>query len=135
MKTRKNRAPVRRITESQLRRIIRQEVRRSQKLRENYGNYDGMMEAEDAESQLFLMAKNFISGKSPAINKDKLDDVLSVMERERGVDADDLYELVSSAGTALGLGDEREDRDAVEEFYSAVDEWLVRNIGSRRGRR
>jgi hypothetical protein len=120
------RRPVRRLTESALRRIIRQEVRRSQALRENLGMV-GVLEAEEAQSEVTAMAMDYIQGITSTIDIQRLDSLLSAIERAGGINTkQDALELIPHASD-LPSGDE----DAERSFFDVVDDWLYDN-GIRR---
>ena len=108
------RRPVRRLTESQLRRIIRQEVRRSQALRENLGMV-GVLEAEEAQSEVTAMARDYINGVSSTIDIQRLEGLLGDIRDAGGaVDAEALVPR---------------DRAVVarSEFVTAIKDWLYDN--------
>ena len=120
------RRPVRRLTESALRRIIRQEVRRSQALRENLGMV-GVLEAEEAQSEVTAMAMDYIQGITSTIDIQRLDSLLSAIESAGGINTkQDALELIPHASD-LPSGDE----DAERLFFDVVDDWLYDN-GIRR---
>jgi hypothetical protein len=120
------RRPVRRLTESQLRSIIRQEVRRSQALRENLGMV-GVREAEEAQSEVTAMAMDYIQGKQRTIDIRRLYDLLDTIESAGGINTKpDALELIPLAND-LSRGDE----DAERSFFDVVDDWLEKN-GIRR---
>ena len=120
------RRPVRRLTESQLRRIIRQEVRRSQALRENLGMV-GVLEAEEAQSEVTAMAMKYIQGITSTIDIQQLDRLLNAIESAGGINTkQDALELIPLASDLPG-GDE----DAERSFFNVVDDWLYDN-GIRR---
>lgn len=120
------RRPVRRLTESALRRIIRQEVRRSQALRENLGMV-GVLEAEEAQSEVTAMAMDYIQGITSTIDIQRLDSLLSAIESAGGINTkQDALELIPHASD-LPSGDE----DAERTFFNVVDDWLYDN-GIRR---
>ena len=102
------RRPVRRLTESALRRIIRQEVRRSQALRENLGMAGG------AEKEVAAMARDYIDGVSSTIDIQRLDSLLGDVAAGGAFDAEALVPRGS-------------DPVARAEFVTAIKDWLYDN--------